>query len=194
MLLMTLILLVSTGITSVIIKQVGYARTIKNSVIAYNAADMAIACTSFVDNSFVNSSSTYGIFPLDRTRFPLGNEAGEINETRLEINADRLARGVPLLTSSDNITCGGQRVFNTDDTQIAYSAYTYTKSDLTTEDGKKSTFNLKIPLTNGGFRCAKVIFNKTASFNLIIASGYSTCDVSAKSRLERTIISSAEKT
>lgn len=195
MLLMTLILLVSTGITNVILRQAKYARTIKNSVIAYNAADMAVACTAFVENTFVNTSSTYGIFPVDRASFPVETaNQQEIDETINEINADRLGRTVPLLTDSNEIKCGGQRIFNPTDTQIAYTAFLFTKSDLSTEDGKTSTFNLKLPLSNGEFRCAKVIFSKSPSYNRIVASGYSTCDASAKSRLERTIISSAEKT
>jgi hypothetical protein len=195
MLLMTLILLVTTGTTNVILRQAKYSRSIKDSAIAYNAADMAVGCTAFIENTFVNTSSTYGIFPIDRALYPLGNElATEIADTIIEINSDRLTRNVPVIATVDDIKCGGVRVFNPADSQIAYTAFTYTKSDLSTEDGKKSTFNLKMPLSNGEFRCASVILNKSPSFNQIIASGYSTCDASAKSRIERTIVSSAEKT
>jgi Tfp pilus assembly protein PilX len=193
MLLMTLILLVSFGITSIIVRQARFSRIIKDSLIAYNAADMAITCTSFIDNTFTNSSTTNGIFPTDRNAYPIGNETAEINDTIAVINLGRDTRALPRLPNgSDDLTCGGKRIFNTSDTQISYSAFTYTKSDLSTENGKTSTFNLKIPLSNGDFRCAKVIYNKSQSFNQIISSGYSNCDASAKSRVERVIISSAE--
>ncbi len=192
MLLMTLILLVSIGVTSVIVRQARFSRIIKDSLIAYNAADMAVMCTAFIDNTFTNSSTTNGIFPTNPTLYPLGNETTEINDTIGTINSGRLIRGVPSIPSSDSLTCGGVRIFNPADSQITYTAFTYTKSDLSTEAGKTSTFNLKIPLSSGDFRCAKVIYNKSTSFSQIISSGYSTCDASSRSRLERVIVSSAE--
>lgn len=192
MLLMTLILLVSIGVTSVIVRQARFSRIIKDSLIAYNAADMAVTCTSFVDNTFTNSSTTNGIFPTNPTLYPLGTESTEINDTIGTINAGRSIRGIPNIANSDTLTCGGIRVFNPTDSQIAYTAFTYTRSDLSTEGGKTSTFNLKVPLSNGDFRCAKVIYNKSPSFSQIISSGYSNCDASSKSRLERVIVSSAE--
>ena len=192
MVLMTLILLVSLGITSIIIRQAKFSRIIKDSQVAYNAADMAVGCTTYIDNTFTNSSTTYGIFPTNPLYYPLGAETAEITETINDINSGRTVRGVPLLPNSNAITCGGFKIFSPAESSIVYTAFTYTKSDLTTEAGKTSTFNVKIPLTNGEFRCAKVILNKSPSFGQIVASGYSTCDTASASRVERVIVSSTE--
>ncbi len=196
MLLMTLILLISFGITSIIVRQAKFSRIVKDSLIAYNAADMAVTCTSFIDNTYTNSSTTNGIFPTDPKLYPMGTETTEISDTIDLINVGRSVRGVPTISAvpsnSDAITCGGVRIFNTSDSQISYTPFTYTKSDLSTEAGKTSTFNLKIPLSNGDFRCAKVRYNKSPSFSQIISSGYSNCEPASRSRLERVIVSSAE--
>lgn len=194
MVLMTLILLVSVGITSIIVRQAKFSRIIKDSQVAYNAADMAVGCTTYIDNTFTNSSTTYGIFPTDPVAYPVGTAADqtEINATITDINNGRTTRGVPLLANSNAITCGGFKIFSPAESSIVYTAFTYTKSDLTTEAGKTSTFTVKIPLTNGEFRCAKVILNKSPSYGQIVASGYSTCDTYSPSRVERVIVSSTE--
>lgn len=191
MLLMSLILLVSLGITSIIVRQAKFTRIVRDSFIAYNAADMAVTCTAFIDNSYVNPSTGYGIFPTSDATFSVADSQLEIDDTIARINVGRTARGIGTITLND-VSCGSVHVFSNAETGITYSTTTYTRSDLTTETGKRSTFILSLPLTNGEFRCAKVIFNKTPSFNQIIASGYSSCDATGIHRLERVIISSAE--
>ncbi len=191
MLLSTLILLVSFGITSIIVREAKFTRIVRDSFIAYNAADMAVTCVAFIDNSYTNRSTGYGIFPTSITPFSVAQSQSEIDDTIVQTNFDRSVRGLPSIALTD-VKCGGVRIFDTSVTSIAYSAYTYTKSDGSVEDGKKSTLTLSLPLTNGDSRCAKVVFNKTPSFNQIIVSGYSTCEVNSLHRLERVIVSSAE--
>ena len=193
MLLSSLILLVSFGITSIIVREAKFTRVVRDSFIAYNAADMAVTCVSFIDNTYVNPVTGYGIFPTSTTTYDVAHSQDEIDDTVAKINAiSRQARGLPTSFSLNDVNCGGVHVFTNAETGIVYSSYSYTKSDGTVEDGKKSTFTLSIPLTSGDNRCAKVVFNKTTSFNQIIASGYSACDANAIHRLERVIVSSAE--
>lgn len=197
MLLMTLIMLVSFGITSVIVRQARFSRIVKDSFIAYNAADMAVMCASFIDNNFSNSGTGYGIFPTDPVAYPLATATttdqspAEVTATLALVNSGRNSRTLPSILLKD-INCGGVAIFDDAVTGITYTPYTYYPSSGPSEAGKKSTFNLKIPLANGNFRCAKVIFNKSPHFGQIISSGYSTCEVNATSRLERVIVSSSE--
>ncbi len=191
MLLASLILLVSFGITSIIVREAKFTRIVRDSFVAYNAADMAVTCVAFIDNNYTNSNTSYGIFPTSTFTYSVAQSQNEIDDTITQINFDKGVRGLPSIVLND-VVCGGVHIFSNPETGIIYSSYVYTKSDGTTESGKKSTLTLALPLTNGEKRCAKVVFNKSPSFNQIIASGYSSCDSNVVHRLERVIISSSE--
>lgn len=189
MILSTLILLVSFGITSIIVRQARFSRIMKESFIAFNAADLALTCSMFVDDNYYRTTGLFptGFFPVDVATYPIASTSDEIAASLSIVNNDKASRGLPAVTLSD-ISCGSVPIFDVSKTGATSTDYTYNGS--VTQNGKKTTFSLKLPLSNGEYRCATVIVNKTQSYRQIISSGYSTCDVSDQNRLERVIVSS----
>lgn len=191
MILSTLIMLVSFGITAIIVRQARFSRIMKESFIAFNAADLALTCTMFADDNYYRTSGSFatGFFPVDVGAYPVASTSDELAAALANINGDKAARGLPGITL-DDIGCGSVSIFDTSKTNATSTDYTYTDSAGVTENGKKTTFNLKLPLSNGEYRCAAVIVNKTQSYRQIISSGYSNCDPYDPNRLERVIVSS----
>lgn len=187
MILSTLIMLVSFGITSIIVRQARFSRIMKESFIAFNAADLALTCTMFVDDNYYRPSLPSGFFPVDRATYTSASTSDELAAAVSEINTEKASRGLPSIALND-IGCGSVAIFDTTKTNATSTDYHYSGS--VEEDGKKTTFNLKLPLSNGEFRCASVIINKTQSYRQIISSGYSNCDPYDPNRLERVIVSS----
>jgi Tfp pilus assembly protein PilX len=192
MLLTTLIMLVSFGITSIIVRQARFSRIVKDSFIAYNAADMAVSCASYIDDSYQDSGSN-SLFPSqDVSVYAVASSTNEITAVFADYNTTyRTGHGLPTLGLND-VNCAGESIFDASSSNITYTAYDYTPAIGSVQHGKKSTFNLTFPLSNGDFRCAKVIMNRTSNYRQIIASGYSTCDTTSDKRLERVIVSNSE--
>lgn len=181
----TITLVVATGVTTVLIKELYFSRVSRESSIAYYAADTALACAIYTDDAYVNTPTGLGIFPYDNVVTP--------TDVLVSVNAARASRGLPALVLND-IKCATSPVFDVTVSNYAVDStpYVHTFSDSTTETGKTSTFDMKMDLGDGTFRCASVTINKTFKFRQIIARGYNTCDLTSDRLVERAIINTTE--
>ena len=106
------------------------------------------------------------------------------------VNAQRAA-ATPALSAValTDIKCGQSAIFDVAVSGYAVSPtnYTYNSPSNGPELGKTSTFNMRMPLGDGTFRCAKVTVNKTESFRQIIAQGYAQCS-NTSSAVERAVV------
>lgn len=176
--LVTLILTVAGGITTIIGKELFFSRLERDSNTAYYIADTAMECATFLDETFVNSDGS-GIFE---------DPVNTATTTLTYINFSRQAAGIPTLLLSD-IRCASVPIFDS------------TASDFAVEDGlaadgsasKITTYTMKMDAGNGLTSCAKVIVNKTNTWRQIIARGFNTCNFGSKNVLERAVVSTSER-
>ena len=176
LLITTIILAVSTGITTILIKQMFFSRLARESTIAFYAADSGLACAQSIDDTYINQSTGLGIFQYD-------NDLLHIPQASLDsYNELRTSRGIPIIPTLANIRCGGM-------TFIGQASPIYEVTDYGSPVvGKTTTFNLTMDLGDGTYRCAQVIINKTPTFRQIISRGFSTCNVGASNFLERAVV------
>ena len=189
-----IMILISLSISTLLTKQIYFSQLARDSQAAYYAADNAVACTLSVDETYTDEMGA-GIFPSNAAS--TSNELRTNMDTILASSTERrsmLSQSV-LAPSLNVIQCGQSSMFVTTggtDFKIVSPGFTRTivpinVTDPTTEDGVTSTFNMKMDVGDGTFRCAKVTVNKTPSYRQIIAQGYSRCNKSSGT-VERAVI------
>lgn len=179
-----IMLLISVGISTVLIKQIYFSTLSRESQVAYYAADNAVLCTQIIDGTYTEVNGL-GIFPYDDLSVNYGLPRIDIQATLDYTNTHRQALGYPLLASSlgdmnDGIKCAQSLIFSelSNLSDFAVSPVRFERIDANGDPdyGRTSTFKMKMDLGDGAFRCAKVTVNKTSSYRQIIAQGYSRCD------------------
>ncbi len=179
------ILIVSSGISIILAKELYFSKISRESQIAYYAADNALMCTIMVDDQYINPVSGLGIFPYDG----LLDANNYIQAVITSTNADRQEHGLSTITS-DDIKCATSAIFKTSVSSFSATPFTRVNSLGTTENGQKSSFNMKMDLGDGTFRCASVMVNKTSMFRQIIARGFTSCE--GGSKIERAVVDTTE--
>ena len=182
LLITTVILAVSTGISTILVKQLFFSRLSRASHIAYYSADSGLACAIYIDDSYVDQNTGQGIFEYDPT-VATGTWPQMVLDS---VNALRTTRGIPVIPLLDDIKCATTAVF------------TATSSNMTVSDfgspaeGRTTIFDLRMDLGDGTTRCAQVTVNKTPSFRQIISRGFNTCNFGANNFIERAVINTTE--
>jgi hypothetical protein len=178
LILTTLILTVSSGITTIVIKELFFSRLSRDSDLAYYAADAALECASFLNDTYVNSDGS-GLFE---------NPVNDATATLTYINLKRQSESVPPLALTD-IRCASVPIF--DSTVTNFAVTNSLKSDGITPS-KLSTFSMQMDIGEGKTRCAIVTVNKTTSWTQIIARGFNTCSITGKNVVERAVVGTSE--
>lgn len=186
--LVALILMVSSGITTIIGKELFFSRLARDSNTAYYIADTAMECATFLDDTFVNADGL-GVFEYP----PFGINTATSTLEFVNINRQRPASsgglGIPVLNMTD-IRCASVAVF---DSNI---------SDFQVEEGLASdgvtpsvisSYTMVMDAGDGKTSCAKVTVNKTATWRQIISRGFNTCNFGGSNVLERAIVSTSER-
>lgn len=188
MLISTLILLVTGSVLTLLSKQLYFSRIYKQSQTAYYAADDALACAIEIDDTYQGSDGL-GIFPSSSTTEPWAY----MNAVLAYVNARRdlmIPPPAPLhIASLDDIECAQSAIFKVSESDFATSSSYYVRylTPSGVEYGITSIYMMRMPLTGGASRCAKVTINKTPSFRQIIAQGYALCD-SPNGSVERAVV------
>jgi hypothetical protein len=172
MLISTLILLVSSSVLVLLSKQLYFSKIYKQSQTAYYAADDAIACAIKIDDGYQGADGL-GIFPSNTVT----SADIYINDVLTYVNGRRLADGLPIITL-DSIKCAQSAIFDQTVSHFATGTdfYAHYSSLTGWEYGVTSIYDMRMPLEDGAYRCAKVTINKTQSFRQVIAQGYAKCD------------------
>lgn len=180
MLIATMVLIVMLTGANILTKQLFFSKIYKQSQAAYYAADDAINCALIIDETYNQIFPGFNGQDDDREIYM----TGVLSDT----NNIRTARGIPTIPSLDDITCAQMHIFKNEESNftISETPYVHTENGVD-EYGVTSSFNVKIPLASGTFRCAKVTVNKTPNFRQIIAQGYATCGSSIDT-VERAVV------
>jgi hypothetical protein len=190
-----IMLLISVSISTILTKQIYFSIIARESQLAYYAADNAIACAISIDQTY--ATSTEGFFPWDPSE---SNETDDqitiMTQALNEVNANRAGGSLPPLADAPtNIICAQSDIFSTDPLRSNFyvepTNYIRQLSGGATEEGKTSSYSMRMDLGNNVYRCAKVTINKTPSFRQIIAQGYSRCDRPDGS-IERAVINTQQ--
>ncbi len=182
-----IMLLISLGISTILQKQIFFSQVARDSQAAYYAADNAVACVVSIEETYVNATGT-GIFPYDITSMDMDATLSYVNGNRTASGYSSLAATVP------EIKCAQSNIFTTDpetDFEISTINFTRTLPLGGTEEGKTSTFKMKMNVGGGVYRCAKVTVNKTETYRQIIAQGYAICDRPSGS-IERAVVNTTQ--
>jgi Tfp pilus assembly protein PilX len=181
LLICAIMLLISVGISTVLMKQIYFSNLSRESQAAYYAADNALACAVSIEETYVYNTS--GIFPYDPFFVTTSENILDMNAKIVAINAQRAAIDPPesaLAPTLADVKCAQSEIFNTSTTISDFtvdSANFVRKIDGQPDElGKTSNFKMKMRIADGEYRCAKVTINKTATYKQIIARGYSRCD------------------
>lgn len=182
-------LLITSTISVSLIKQIYFSRVSRQSQTAYFAADSAIICTIDIDDTYVDQNG-FGIFPHDSTLDPTQSRQAMV-DTLDHVNEVRAARSLETVASLDDIVCAQSRMFvqgGVTDFTIAPAVFTRTIATAPGyEEGRTSTFTMKMDTGDGNYRCARVTVNKTETYRQVIAQGYATCDLSTGA-VERAVV------
>lgn len=190
-----IMIIITTSVAVILTKQLYFSRIARQSQAAYYAADNAIACTLLLEETYTDSFGI-GIFPYDPVFASPVEARAYMDQTLLDVNARRNALEPPmppLAASISDIKCAQSLIFSeTAPTNFAIDPIKYVRqvTSTTTEEGWTSTFNMKMDLGDGNFRCAKVTVNKTLTYRRIIAQGFSLCD-RPEGSIERAIVNTS---
>lgn len=193
LLICAIMLLISVGISSVLIKQITFSNIQRDSQAAYYAADNALACAISVDETYTYNGK--GLFPSDSTSV---DPTGDMTIQLLDIKNLRAAIEPPLMPLADkliDIRCAQSAIFEVSSVTSDFTTgkpFSRTYPDPMggpdiTELGVATTFKMKMKIDDGTYRCAKVTVNKTATYKQIIAQGYSQCD-RPRGSIERAVV------
>ncbi len=181
----SIMILITTSVSTMLIKQLYFSKLSRQSQAAYYAADNAVLCAAMIDETYVGLDGI-GIFPYDAGSGNYDFPRIDMEEKLSETNGNRGVNGYsPLATTLDGVTdgirCGQALIFAPapaySDFKVSTTTFEHTLLDgVTIEQGRTSSFNMKMDLGDGTSRCAKVTVNKTASYRQIIAQGYALCD------------------
>lgn len=182
-------LLITSTISVSLIKQIYFSRVSRQSQTAYFAADSAIMCTIDIDDTYVDQNG-FGIFPHDSTLDQVQSREAMV-DTLDHVNEVRAARSLETVASLDDIVCAQSRIFVQGGiTDFTVEPTVFTRTIATApgyEEGRTSTFTMKMDTGDGNYRCARVTVNKTETYRQIIAQGYATCDLSTGA-VERAVV------
>ncbi|MCF7843720.1 hypothetical protein K9M47_02380 [Candidatus Gracilibacteria bacterium] len=195
LLIAAIMILITTGISTILIKQIYFSQVARESQLAYYAADDAVACTILIDETYADINGV-GIFPNDATSInyddpmiDMENVLQYTNEHRADVGYTPLASD--LFGSTDSIKCSQSVIFDpssaTSEFVVDAAIFSHEFEDTTVEDGRSSSFKMKMDLGGGEYRCAKVTINKTFSYRQIVAQGYSRCD-GRQGAIERAVV------
>ncbi len=187
----SIMILITTSVSSILIKQLYFSKLARQSQAAYYAADNAILCTAMIDETYTDIDGI-GIFPYKKD--PVAATPIDDMEDVLDyVNDHRVAGGYSELAGSLNdIRCAQSDIFDTSpltsEFTVSPTIFSRLLPDMVTiEEGRTSTFDMKMNLGDGTFFCAKVTVNKTATYRQIIAQGYALCD-RPEGSVERAVI------
>lgn len=183
----TIILAISTGISTILTKELFFSKLSRDSQVAYYAADDGMMCATMIDDTYVDPITGIGIFPYD----PLVDGAVSIQNTLNQVNSQRAGRGYSSV-SLHSIRCATSAIFDPSVTSFAVASYSHVNSSGVTENGRTSVFSMRMDLGGGATRCARIIVNKTATYRQIISRGFSNCGVTGLQTVERAVISTTE--
>lgn len=195
LLISAIMLLISVGIAAVLMKQIYFSNLGKQSQLAYYAADAALACAISIEDTYVDGVT--GIFPDDVATSTTAENITAMDSKLQAINNLRALMDPPLsllAPTLGDIKCAQSEIFNTA-SPYDFEANTvfhrivpaHEAIPATTEDGITSTFNMKMQIAGGEYRCARVTVNKTPTYKQIIAQGYSRCG-SSVGTIERAVV------
>ena len=180
LLITTIMLAISTGISTILVKQLFFSRLSRESHTAYYAADSGLACAIYIDDAYFNQATGIGIFEYNAS----GTPPVTPDDVLVSVNDLRTSRSIPNIPTLGDIKCATTPIFT-----VASSSISVTDYGLT---GKTTTFNLNMDLGDGTNRCAQVTVNKTATFRQIISRGFNTCNTGAVNFIERAVINTTE--
>ncbi len=180
----TLILSVSLGVSTILVKEIFFSNLNRESFVAYYAADVAMECALSLDDNFVGAFGS-GIFPYD--------EFNDATSTFTYINTTRNTN-----FSSTTVYCASVPVF---DSSISSLESTLCEDDTFCENepspsgyfGMNTNFDMRMDLGGGEYRCASVTVTKTPNGDRrIISRGYNSCNPGNQTLIERAIINISE--
>ena len=174
-----IILTVATGISIILAKELYFSKLSRLSQVAYYAADNGLMCASMIDDRYVDPDTGLGIFESG------GPSSQEVLD---KINLVRQSNGLPALAITD-ITCATSAIFDAS-SPTSYSVVPFTHT--TPNDGRQTTFSMKMDLGDGTFRCATVMVYKTAKFRQFVSRGFASCATTGTFPIERAVISTTE--
>lgn len=183
-----IILMIATGISTILSKELYFSKISRESQVAYYSADNALMCALVVDGKYIDPVSGLGIFPYNGLST---NTTADMQAVIDKVNIDRQARGFSLITLND-IKCGTVSILTPSVSSFATVPFTRTNSAGVVENGQKSSFSMRMDLGDGTFRCASVLVYKTQNYRQIISRGFSSCGDSTSRLIERAIVNTTE--
>ncbi|MFA6608426.1 MAG: hypothetical protein WCT07_00760 [Candidatus Paceibacterota bacterium] len=183
-----IILMISTGISVILSKELYFSKVSRESQLAYYSADEALMCAIVVDDKYLDPTTGLGIFPYNGLST---NTTADMQATLDQVNQIRQSRGFSTITLND-IKCATVAVLNPLVSSFTTSPFSRVNSSGVTENGQKSTFSMRMDLGGGSFRCANVLVYKTSTYRQIISRGFSSCGDSAARSIERAVVSTTE--
>ncbi len=188
----SIILVVASGISAILSKELYFSKISRESQIAYYAADDAMICAIMVDNKYVDPATGSGIFPHDSD--PTADPTNSMQQVLNKVNLNRQYRGLNSLSLND-IKCATVAIFDTSPSGANFTSVVSpvprVNSGGESETEWISTYSMRMDLGDGTYRCAKVKVSKTNKYRQIIARGFTSCDAGAHP-IERAIVNTTE--
>lgn len=178
-----IILTIATGISVILAKELYFSKLSRLSQVAYYAADSGLMCATMIDDKYIDPETGLGIFEY--------NNLVTSQSVLDKINISRIANGQSAITLAD-IKCATSDIFDETATSFAVTAFTRTDAAGNPDNGQTSTFNMRMDLDGGEYRCATVVINKTSKYRQIISRGFASCNSVFAYPIERAIVSTAE--
>lgn len=180
-----IILTIATGISIILAKELYFSKLSRLSQAAYFAADNGLMCATMIDDKYTDPNTGLGIFQY--------NNLVTSQMVLDKINTTRVANGLSALTLND-IKCATSDIFNSSITAYSVVPFTRINAAGNPDNGQTTTFNMKMSLGAGEYRCATVSINKTTVYRQIISRGFATCNSVVQYPVERAIVSTSEST
>jgi hypothetical protein len=179
-----IILTIATGISIILTKELYFSKLSRLSQTAYYAADNGLMCATMIDDLYLDTTIGLGIFQYADTP-----TTQSVLDT---VNARRSSQGLSTITLND-IKCATSAIFDTSVTGYAVDPFSRIDSEGNVDNGKTTTFNMKMDTGNSVYRCATVVVNKTPSYRQIISRGFASCNGATYAYpIERAIVSTSE--
>lgn len=178
-----IILTIATSISIILAKELYFSKLSRLSQIAYYAADNGLMCATTIDDQYIDPDTGLGIFQY--------NNLVTSQSVLDKVNTQRTSLGLPVITLED-IECATSEIFDATTTDFALAPFTRMDSAGNPDNGQTTTFNMRMDLGSGDYRCATVVINKTTTYRQIISRGFASCGSVYAYPIERAIVSTAE--